>query len=48
MVLFVLAVVATVILAARVDRRAALFMAPYLSWVSFVSLVTASTANNVS
>jgi translocator protein len=47
MVLFVLAVVATIILAARVDRRAALFMAPYLSWVSFVSLVTASTANIV-
>jgi translocator protein len=44
MVLLVLAVIASVILAARVDRRAALFMAPYLTWVSFVSLVTASTA----
>jgi len=44
MVLYVLAVVATLILAVRVDRRAALFMAPYVTWVSFVSLVTAHTA----
>lgn len=41
---FVLAAVVAAIFAARVDRRAVLFMAPYLSWISFVSFVTASKA----
>jgi translocator protein len=44
--LFVLAAAVTVIFTARVDRRAALFMAPYLSWISFISFVTASKAIN--
>jgi translocator protein len=44
--LFVLAAGVTVIFTARVDRRAALFMAPYLSWISFISFVTASKAIN--
>jgi translocator protein len=43
---FILAAVISAIFAARVDRRAVLFMAPYLSWISFISFVTASKAIN--
>jgi len=45
---FVFAAVVAAIFAARVDRRAVLFMAPYLSWITFVSFVTASKAFNAS
>jgi tryptophan-rich sensory protein len=41
---FVLAAVISAIFAARVDRRTVLFMAPYISWITFVSFVTASKA----
>ena len=44
--LFVLAAGVTLIFTARVDRRAVLFMAPYLSWISFISFVTVSKAIN--
>jgi benzodiazapine receptor len=44
MSLFVICVIASIWLAARVDRRAAFLMAPYVSWVAFILLLTISTA----
>jgi tryptophan-rich sensory protein len=45
---FFLAAVAGAVFTARVDRRAVLFMAPYLSWISFISFVTISKAMHAS
>ena len=44
-VLFVICIVATVWLSARVDRLAAFLMAPYVAWVAFVLALTASKAD---
>ncbi|SED55845.1 TspO and MBR related proteins [Rhizobiales bacterium GAS191] len=47
MMLFVICVIASIWFTARVDRRAALLMVPYVSWVSFILLLTISTASAV-
>jgi benzodiazapine receptor len=47
MTVFVVCVTASIWLSARVDRRAAFLMAPYVSWVVFVLLLTISTAVSV-
>ncbi|SDR64002.1 TspO and MBR related proteins [Rhizobiales bacterium GAS113] len=44
MTLFVICVIASIWLAAKVDRRAALLMAPYVSWVAFILSLTISSA----
>lgn len=47
MTAFVLCVIASIWLAARIDRRAACLMAPYLAWAAFILLLTISTAATV-
>jgi tryptophan-rich sensory protein len=47
MVLFAACVIASIGYAARVDRKAALLMAPYVSWVTFILLATARIALTV-
>jgi benzodiazapine receptor len=47
MLLFALCVIASIGYAARVDRKAALLMAPYISWVTFILLATTRIALTV-
>jgi tryptophan-rich sensory protein len=48
MIAFVACVIASLWLSARVDRKATLLMAPYVSWVAFILSVTIRLAREVS